>query len=85
MPLGNEPLGDVANQFIFEIERIKMWHLVAADHVSKYFWVQLLGEDSRALEVAEHDRELAAFGFRGSRSRCWKVFGSRFGLRCGWL
>ena len=27
MPRGDEPLGPVANQFLFENERIKMWHL----------------------------------------------------------
>ena len=28
MARGNEPLGDVANQFLFENQRIKMWNLV---------------------------------------------------------
>jgi len=27
MPRGDEPLGPVANQFLFENERLKMWHL----------------------------------------------------------
>ena len=28
MARGDEPLGDVANQFLFENERVKVWHLV---------------------------------------------------------
>ncbi len=27
MPRGDEPLGPVANQFLFENDRLKMWHL----------------------------------------------------------
>ena len=27
MPRGDEPLGAVANQFLFENDRLKMWHL----------------------------------------------------------
>ena len=30
--------------------------LVAADHISQFFWVKLLGEGRGALKVAEHDR-----------------------------
>ena len=28
MTRGNEPLGDVANEFLFENERVKVWHLL---------------------------------------------------------
>ncbi len=28
MARGNEPLGDPANRFLFENERVKVWHLV---------------------------------------------------------
>ena len=27
MPRGDEPLGPVANQFLFENDRLKMWYL----------------------------------------------------------
>ena len=37
----------------------------AAGDIPKFFGVQSLGEGGRALKVAEHDDELAPFGFGG--------------------
>ena len=44
------------------------------------FWVKLLGEGGGALQVAEHDRELAAFSFGGGSNTRWCFCKRNLGL-----
>ena len=59
MPLGDEPLGPVANQFLFENQRVKMWHLdlqpgeSSAWHVHDQDYVTVVVEPGKLLREWE--------------------------------
>lgn len=59
MVRGNEPLGDVANEFLFENGRLKMWHLnllpgESSDwHVHDLDYVTVVVEPSKLLREWE--------------------------------
>ncbi len=58
MPRGEEPLGDVANQVLFEINRLKMWHLDLQPGESSDWHVHDLGYVTVVVEPAMLLRDL---------------------------
>ena len=55
--------------------------MIGGDDVVQVLWIEPYGQFSRANEVAEHDRELAALGLGGGGGGCGSN-GRRFS--CGW-
>jgi hypothetical protein len=45
--------------------------LIGPYHLAPLFGVELAGERGRVHQVTKQHRELAAFGLKGRRSRCW--------------
>ena len=68
MVRGNEPLGDVANKFLFENERVKVWHLEldpgeSSDwHVHEWDYITVVIDPGKLRvqfeDGTEEDREL---------------------------
>ncbi len=65
-------LGDVAVKAGYGT---RTYFLVATDDIAEVFGVKLLGKSSGALEIAEHHRELAAFGVGRICGRAMGFFG----------
>ena len=57
MPRGNEPLGDVANRFLFENERVRVWNLDLAPGESSDWHVHDLDYVTIVIDPAQLLRE----------------------------
>jgi hypothetical protein len=74
-------LGDLARK---ALDNLRTGGLVGVDHRQEIFRVELAGECRRVHEVADHDRNLAAFGFWGSQRRWGDVLRWRWHVLTGW-